>query len=142
MQCQSVWPSCYPAVQCVCAILCNNFTFRIGFKILYSPIITIWWFCPKLKSNYKTIYHHKTTAIVFFENIRGNSLAFKSSIHGMILKDMIFWIHVLHSVESIKLDVFWKTRPVLFSPHVVQVIIAVLKTKSSMVTFLFFTFSQ
>ena len=57
----SVKVSGHPAIpQCsVCAILCNNFTFRIGFKILYSPIITIWWFCPKLKSNYKTINLHK-----------------------------------------------------------------------------------
>ena len=43
---------------------------------------------------------NKTKAIVFVENIKGNSRKFDSSIHGMIFEGYDFLIHVQHSILS------------------------------------------
>ena len=45
---------------------------NLKFWIDSSLIITVWWFCPKLKSNYKTIYLHKI--VISNRNLFGRDL--------------------------------------------------------------------
>ena len=51
---------------------------NLKFWIDSSLIITIWWFCPKLKSNYKTIYLHKI--VISYRNLFWRDLKNRFSI--------------------------------------------------------------
>lgn len=82
---------------------------NLKFWIDSSLIITIWWFCPKLKSNYKTIYLHKiviSNRNLFGIDLKINFLFIWLSFANKIIPSFIFQVCSVIKLEALVVQNF------------------------------------